>query len=501
MRRAVERRNQLSQEQLDGREADRAAMNVAQRAIGAAHLAPSCAVQPLPHRANAPAAFPSTLVGGALKGVLITPSGGGYLLHPVADYLAPAPAPPRPLAQGPAPAAAGVEQIVLGAGAKRERRWLRRALASLGVVGVLLGTTWAYRAAQAKNPPTYVLGGVEARDLKTTVTATGGLEAVTSIDLGAEVTGRVTEIFVEENQLVKQGEILARLDAEELQASVAQAAAQVAGASASVDLARATREESRLSLQRLQGLFDEGLASQQDLEAARANAARSGAALANARAQASLARAALAAAQSKRDKTTIVSPIDGIVLSRMVERGQTVTAGFQTPVLFRIAQDLTQMRLRVELDEADVARVRAGQSASFTVAAYPHREFQARVVRVSHDSRVAGNVVVFGAMLELDNSEQLLRPGMTCTVSVVTEQKSGVLTVPNSALGLLLDASADRAAAPTAAEPEDAKVWLLEDGSPVAVHVTTGLAGDEHTEITGGDLKVNDQVIIEEQSK
>jgi HlyD family secretion protein len=443
-------------------------------------------------------------LGGALKGVLITPSGGGYLLQPVTHYLAPAPAPAAALAPSQGQAAAGVEQIVRGVRAPRRRRWLRRALVSLGVAGVLVGTGWAYRAAQAKKPPTYVLARVEARDLKTTVTATGALEAVTSIDLGAEVTGRVTEIYVEENQVVRRGQVLARLDADELQASVAQAAAQVAGASASVDLARATREESRLSLQRLEGLFREGLTSQQELEAARANAARSSAALANARAQASLSRAALAAAQSKRDKTTIISPIDGMVLTRMVERGQTVTAGFQTPVLFRIAQDLTQMRLRVELDEADVARVRPGQSASFTVAAYPDREFQARVVRVSHDSRVAGNVVVFGAMLELDNSEQLLRPGMTCTVSVVTDQRSQVLTVPNSALGLLLngEGNADGAtAAAPGAEPEGAKVWKLRDASPVAVRVAAGLAGDEHTEITAGDLNVNDQVIIEEQPR
>lgn len=336
-------------------------------------------------------------------------------------------------------------------------------------------------------------------DLRTIVTATGSLEAVTAIEIGAEVTGRVREIAVEENQRVQKGQVLAVLDAEELTAAVQQSKAQVASAAASVQLSLANVNEARFNLERLESLVRAGVTSQQELEAGRATLARNRAALAGSHAQAALAQAGLSAARSKLEKSTIVSPIDGIVLARLVEPGQTVTAGFQTPVLFRIAQDLKTLRLRVDLDEADVARVQADQSAFFEVAAFPGRMFPSRVVRVSHDSRAVGNVVAFGVTLEVDNSEELLRPGMTCTATITTAERKGATAVPQAALRPLPPGEQARVAAVAgeAAPPATHELWVLRDGAALAVPVATGIADGEHTEIVAGDVRPTDQLLLE----
>lgn len=379
---------------------------------------------------------------------------------------------------------------------KRRRKYLIGAALLLALAA---GGGWLRHTANERAVPAAALAQVETRDLRSIVTATGSLEAVTAIEIGAEVTGRVREIAVEENQHVHKGQVLAVLDAEELTAVVAQSKAQVAAAAASVQLSLANVNEARFELERFESLVRAGVSSQRELQAGRAALARHRAALAGAHAEAALARAGLAAAQSKLEKSTIVSPIDGIVLARLVERGQTVTAGFQTPVLFRIAQDLKTLRLRVDLDEADVARVQAGQSAFFEVAAFPGRMFPSRVVRVSHDSRMVGNVVAFGVTLDVDNGDELLRPGMTCTATITVAERKAAVAVPNVALRPLpAPAPGGLAAAPErSAPPPTHELWVLRDGQAVAIAITAGISEDEHTEIVAGDLRMTDQLLLE----
>lgn len=445
-----------------------------------------------------------------LRAVLIAPVGGSYLVlrsSTSRSQQAAAPAtqailPPRGYVDaGPPVPAAGVDPAaaVLAQLAPAPRRggrrlglWLAALLACAG------GGGWWWNTSQARTAPVVTLAAVELRDLRTTVTATGSLEAVTAIEVGAEVTGRVREISVEENEHVHKGQVLAVLVADELAASVAQGRAQVAAAAASVELNLATVSESRFNLETLDSLVRAGVSSQQELVASRATLARSRASLAGAHAEAALARAGLAVAQSKLGKSTIVSPIDGIVLSRLVEPGQTVTAGFQTPVLFRVAQDLKTLRLRVDLDEADVAQAQADQSAYFEVAAFPGRLFPSRVVRVSHDSRVVGNVVAFGVTLEVDNADELLRPGMTCTATIITAERKGAVAVPNAALRPLPEAAPAPGGEPSPGEAGASyELLVLREGGTVAVPVMVGIADGEHTEIIAGDLRPTDQLMLE----
>ena len=233
-----------------------------------------------------------------------------------------------------------------------------------------------------------------------------------------------------------------------------------------------------------------------------------------------LAQASLDQAEYKLDRTVIVSPIDGIVLARLIEPGQTVTAGFTTPVLFKLAENLTQMTLHVDIDEADVGSVKVGQDATFTVSAYLSRPFPARITRVGFGSTLKENVVTYVAELSVANDELLLRPGMTATASIAAVQRQDVLLVPNAALRFTPGAAPAKAAAggaellsklmpgPPRGAPKRAgavdvkhaerKLWLLRDGAPVAVSVTAGLSDGRRTEISGavheGDAVIVDQL-------
>jgi HlyD family secretion protein len=300
------------------------------------------------------------------------------------------------------------------------------------------------------------------------------------------------------------------IDPEQLQAAVDQAAAQVGAADASVLQALATITETRLALERARSLRGQGLLGQGELETANANAQRAEAGAANARAQATLARASLKSARSKLDKTIIYSPIDGTVLTRLVEPGQTVTAGFTTPVLFKIAQDLTRMALTVAVDEADVGRVSDGLEATFTVEAYPERLFVSKVLSVGNEPTKTTNVVTYDAVLTVDNADRALRPGMTCTSTIVAQTRRDVLLVSNAALrfspptstgggGPGGPAGAAASSIVTTPAPEGTKrVWLLRDGKtlePFDLH--TGATDGVSTEIAEGALPVGTQVVVD----
>jgi HlyD family secretion protein len=358
---------------------------------------------------------------------------------------------------------------------------------------------------------------VERGSLTVLVTATGSLEPTDQVDVGSELSGIVAKVYVDNNDPVRAGEILARLDTSKLDAQARQARAAVEAARARVREIEATVAESRLALTRTKELFDAELVSRSSLDVAEAAFGRAEASLASARAQAAQSEATLNAIETDLTKAAIRSPVDGVVLSRNVESGQTVAASFQAPVLFRIAQDLRRMELHVDVDEADVSRVGKGQQAAFTVDAYPDRSFPATIREVSFASKTVEGVVTYEAVLDVDNGDLLLRPGMTATAEITVERIDDALLVPNAALrftppsvaanesgrGGLVSMLLPRPPArrrPGGAETGDKssqRVWTLREGIPVPVPVTTGSSDGTRTVVTSGSLEAGLPVIVD----
>ncbi|MES1177271.1 MAG: efflux RND transporter periplasmic adaptor subunit [Myxococcales bacterium] len=335
-----------------------------------------------------------------------------------------------------------------GAAILAETKSRRRRARIYQIVGVALllaiaGGFFFWRSKRASTTNVrYLTAKVQTGDLKETVTATGTLKGLDSVDVGSQVSGKIMKIYVDFNDRVTAGQLLAEIDTTSLQSRVDQSTAQVNAADASLVLAKATQAQNKAQYARALDLSAKGLISSKDLDAAKADADRSQASITSASAQATLARASLKDAQTQLSYAVIRSPIDGIVLSRLVEPGQTVAATMSAPVLFTIARDLTQLRLYVDIDEADVGKVKEGQAASFLVDAWSGHNFASKVVSVHNLPTTGQTVVTYQAVLSVDNTEMLLRPGMTATATITTEERKGVLLVPNAALRFSPPASA-----------------------------------------------------------
>lgn len=370
------------------------------------------------------------------------------------------------------------------------RRWWRTAV--FGVLGVgtavcagVVGVAWFVREPAVD----YVSKPVAKGDLVVSVTATGTLRAVGTVEVGAEVSGKLASVDADFNQIVHAGDVLARIDPEQLQAQVDQASAQVRIAEASLEQARATRREAIAAANRVDSQTADGLVSTQQVESAHATAERAKANVESAQANLIMARAGLDAATTKLDKAVIVAPIDGFVLARYVEQGQTVTAGFTTPVLFKLAKGLDTMELVVNVDEADVGRVKEKQDASFQVDAFAGRDFPSSVRSLYADPQSTSGVVTYQAILTVDNPDHLLLPGMTATASIVVDRRAGVLLAPNEALRFAPDnAPVDPNGLP--------RLWVDADGVPKPITVTLGASDGVRTEVSG-DLPDGTEVIVD----
>jgi HlyD family secretion protein len=354
----------------------------------------------------------------------------------------------------------------------------------------------------------------EARqgDLTVTVTATGDLQPLNQVEVGTEISGTIEAVEVDYNDRVRVGQVLARLDTDQLEARRRQSEAALALARARVKEAQATGIETRNRLQRTRDLIRKGMSSQEESDVAEAASARAEAVLAVAEAQVVQAQAQLDAELRTLEKAVIRSPIDGLVLERKVEPGQTVAASLQTPVLFKLAENLAQMELHVAVDEADVGQVREGQAATFTVDAYPDRHFAAAITQVRYAPQSAEGVITYETVLGVDNADLALRPGMTATAEIVVNRREGVLLVSNGALrftpprpetptasqsGSLFSRLFPRPFRPPSqgAEHEPTRgesarrVWTLADGEPVPVPIRVGPTDGEWTEVTEGDVE------------
>lgn len=377
----------------------------------------------------------------------------------------------------------------------RRKPWMR-AFVGVLVLAALggLGARWMRARALAKEP-VFQTAAVTRGDLKVSVTATGTIQGLKTVEVGAEVSGRITKVYVDYNDRVEPGQLLAEIDPEQLHAAVEEANARVALSEANIRQARATLAETKAQAERARAQVEKGLISQRELEIAEAAAIRADASLSSALAEATLSRAALKSAKWRLERTKIVAPIPGIVLARLIEPGQTVTAGFQTPLLFKLAEDLSHMSLHVYVDEADVGRVKEEQEASFTVDAYPGRSFPSKVLSLRNEPRTEQNVVSYEAVLAVDNTDLLLRPGMTATATIIADTRANVLLVPNAALRFTPPPPKRGSPPPPVASTE--QVYTLREGEPVAIEVTTGPTDGLTTEVTGGDLPEGTEVLTD----
>lgn len=394
--------------------------------------------------------------------------------------------------------------------AARRRRWITR---GSGVALLLLLATLAfYYALRSKSPQYhYVTASVSRGPLTVTVTATGQLAPVTEVDIGSEVSGTVASVEADYNTRVRAGQVLARINPDKLKAVADQARAALDSAQAKTREAAATVKEDDLAVWRCSQLRQKDLCSQEALDQAQAALAVAQAGQGAAEAAVKQARAALDQAETDLAKAVIRSPINGIVLTRSVEPGQTVTASFQSPVLFTLAEDLTRMELDVDVDEADIGSVKEGQPANFTVDAYPNRNFPARLTQVRFGPKTIEGVVTYQTVLMVDNHELLLRPGMTATATITVQHIADALLVPNTALrfqppetneggrglmGSLLPHAprsiSEKTRAPT--ETVERRVWVIQGGQPVPINVRVGASDGTLTQVLAGDLTPGMQV-------
>lgn len=392
------------------------------------------------------------------------------------------------------------------------KQFLKRPLfLILALLAAAFLTFFLWRQSQTLSPEQrYKLQEAVVADLTQNVSANGTLSPVTLVNVGTQVSGTVKKLHVDFNDIVKAGQILAELDDSLLVAAAGQSEASIASALASLDLARANEE-------RIKSLFAQEYVSRQEFDQAIQTRKAAEAAL------------RLARAQNDRDRanlgySVIRSPVSGVVVDRQIDLGQTVAASFQTPVLFKIAQDLAQMQIYTSFAEADIGNIRVDQPVRFTVDAFPNRSFKGSVKQLRLNPTTTQNVVTYNVVVEVENPDQVLLPGMTAYVSIVVAQKKDVLTVPNAALrfrpaGDAAKADANREAAkangaqPPAAgtgtagagsgrgkrrDSASGTVYVLADNQLKAVAVTIGITDNRNTEITGGELKAGDMVILGE---
>jgi HlyD family secretion protein len=400
-------------------------------------------------------------------------------------------------------------------GRKRKRRYLWATLTFIVVAGVVI---WA--AFWRSDRHQYETQDAIRGDLVVTVTATGNLEPTNQVEVGVEVSGTIATVDVDYNDRVKRGEVLARLDPTKFKAQVVRSRAALQSAKARVLQAQATVDESRAQLARLTKLREVSKGtdpSQVDIDAADAALKRALAERASAKADVAEASATLESNEIDLAKTIIHSPVDGIVLVRAVEPGQTVAASLQTPVLFVLAEDLTKMELHVSVDEADVGRVRPGQKATFTVDAYPDRTFSAEITDVHYGAQEIEGVITYEAVLDVDNEDLSLRPGMTATANIVVAKVMDALLVPNAALrfsptvrtqaepggrgllGRLLPhppRGGPKRVQPQGADHRLQRVWVLRDGKPVPVEIMTGATDGVMTQVIRGDVEAGTPLVV-----
>jgi len=338
----------------------------------------------------------------------------------------------------------------------------------------------------------FKLEKVTRGEIISSVTATGTVNAVTTVLVGTQVSGTIKTLFVDFNSAVKKNQLIAQIDPATFEAQVEQAKANLFSAKANLVKSEATVVDAKRTMERNRELVSKNLIAQSDFDTAETNYETAQASVSAAKAQIAQTEAALKSAEINLQYTRIISPVDGVVISRSVDVGQTVAASFQTPTLFTIAQDLTKMQIDTNVDEADIGKIRVGQNVDFTVDAYPEITFKGTVWQIRNAPIIVQNVVTYDVVIKVDNPELKLKPGMTANVSIITSFKKDILKIPNASLRFM--------------PPEEEKItidkkgtgiWIIQKGELKRIPIVTGISDGNYTELVSGALKEGQEVIIE----
>jgi HlyD family secretion protein len=357
---------------------------------------------------------------------------------------------------------------------------------------------------------------IERGTIVSNVAATGNLSAVTTVQVGTQVSGTIQKLYVDYNSRVKKGQVIAEIDPSLFNASVEQSQGNFLSAEANVMKAKVTLADAERTFNRNKKLLADGIISQSDYDVAETAWQSAKAGLKAAEGSVAQTRGSLMQSRTNLHYSVIRSPVDGVVISRAIDVGQTVAASFQTPTLFTIAQDLTKMQIEVSVDEADISRIQLDQNASFTVDSYPEQSFRGKVVQIRSAPIITQNVVTYIVVVNVDNSDMKLKPGMTANVSVEVAKKEDALKLPPAALRFKPKGKGDepkekrQAGAPSPGAGREAggkpggrkekglQVYTLKENKPVAVPVKTGIANNSAIELVESTLKEGDEVIIEQ---
>ena len=442
-------------------------------------------------------------------------------------------------------------QELLGDGLKR--RWWQSPTVWIGAVavaGAIGGYVWWQNHQAANAKPVYVTQEVKRGDLSITVAANGTLQPTRTVNVGSELSGTVRNVLVDVNDVVKKGQVLVELDTDKLQAQLNRSKASLAAAEARLKQVQATQREARANFARLEEVHRISggkVPSAAEMDSGRASVERAEADEASARASVDDAKAAVKTDETNLSKASIKSPIDGVILTRSVDPGNAVAASLQAVTLFTVAEDLKRLKLQVSVDEADIGQVQVGQRATFTVSAHPSRTYPAKVTRVDYGSTKTDNVVTYLAVLDVRNDDLSLRPGMTASATIHTNERDDALLVPNAALrftpvGMTAPSTSGAGEGRPAGAPEGERgprpqsasggnsgimgqlmpqrmrssrgtggsqalgagqtryVWVLEGDKPVPVQVKTDLSDGRMTAVESEQLKTGAQVITDQRT-
>lgn len=350
---------------------------------------------------------------------------------------------------------------------KNKKTWI--AVVCIAILAIVI---FLLSGGKKKEEVTFETAKIEKGNIQTTITATGTIEPVTSVTVGTQVSGIVSRLYVDYNSVVKKGQVIAELDKTNLTSELNTAKANLASAQSTLNYEQA-------NYNRYQTLYDKGLVSANDYESAQLSYRK-------ARESVATARESVAKATTNLGYATITSPIDGVVLSKSVEEGQTVASSFNTPELFVIAKDLTDMRVIADIDEADIGGVKEGQRVSFTVDAFPDDKFEGQVTQVRQEATTTSNVVTYEVVISAPNSDLKLKPGLTANVTIYTLEKNDVLTVPSKALRFTPNEALLKNDQKIEDCPAEHKLWTLKDNTFKAHAVETGTTNGVMTEIVSG---------------
>jgi HlyD family secretion protein len=391
-------------------------------------------------------------------------------------------------------------------------------LIALAVVIVAVVTIVVVKTKSASKTTQFKTEQCSLGDLTVTVTATGTLQPTNTVEVGSELSGTIKSVNADYNSRVKVGQVLASMDTTKLEASIVQYKAALESAKAKVLQSQATVTETRAKLEQLKKVRELSggkVPSQLEMDVAEAAFERARADAASSSAAVSQAQAILQVNEADLFKSIIKSPINGIVLTRSVEPGQTVAASMTAPVLFTLAEDLTKIDLRVNVDEADIGKIQEGQNAVFTVAAHPNRAFNARIAQARYGSTTTSGVVTYITVLKVDNKDMSLRPGMTATADITVKKVEKAILVPTAALRFIPPVQEKKKSSgslvsnliplppqqksqkDTNSNKKEQKVWTLNNEQLTAIAVTTGVTNGTLTEITGGDIKPGMAVVVD----